>query len=91
MESTKNALAVHCAFFHDLVFKQFTGPDYKAAWKATYGMDFAAKTAAGIILYEIILWRACNLTSFSPCLTGPVDYPFASCHKGPGFKTPGGT
>ncbi len=36
------------------------------------------------------LWRACNLTSFSPCLTGPVDYPFASCHKCPGFKYPGG-
>ncbi len=36
------------------------------------------------------LWRACNLTSFSPCLTGPVDYPFASRHKGPRFKTPGG-
>jgi hypothetical protein len=30
-----------------------------------------------------------NLTSVSPCLTGPVDYPFASRHKGPGFKTPG--
>jgi hypothetical protein len=37
------------------------------------------------------LWRACNLTSFSPCLTGPVDYPFASRHKWPGFKFPGGT
>ncbi len=36
------------------------------------------------------LWRACNLTSFSPCLTGPVDYSFASLHKGPGFKSPGG-
>jgi hypothetical protein len=36
------------------------------------------------------LWRACNLISFSPCLTGPVDYPFASRHKGPGFKTLGG-
>ncbi len=36
------------------------------------------------------LWRACNLTSFSPCLIGPVDYLFASCHKGPGFKSPGG-
>ncbi len=36
------------------------------------------------------LWRACNLTSFSPCLTGPVDYPFASHHKGPGFKSPKG-
>jgi hypothetical protein len=34
--------------------------------------------------------RACNLTTFSPCLTGPVDYPFASGHKGPGFKSPGG-
>ncbi len=37
-----------------------------------------------------VLWRACNLTSFSPCLTGPVDYPFASSHKGPGLKSPGG-
>jgi hypothetical protein len=37
-----------------------------------------------------MLWRTCNLTSFSPCLTGPVDYPFASRHKGPGFKSPGG-
>jgi hypothetical protein len=37
-----------------------------------------------------VLWRACNLTSFSPCLTGRVDYPFASRHKGPGFKSPGG-
>ncbi len=36
------------------------------------------------------LWRACNLTTFSPCLTGSVDYPFASSHKGPGFKSPGG-
>ncbi len=35
------------------------------------------------------MWRACNLTSFSPCLTGPVDYPFASRHRGPGFKSPG--
>jgi hypothetical protein len=39
---------------------------------------------------EGALWRPCNLTSFSPCLTGPVDYPFASRHKGPGFKTPRG-
>jgi hypothetical protein len=36
------------------------------------------------------LWRACNLTSFSPCLSGPVDHPFASRHKGLGFKSPGG-
>ncbi len=36
------------------------------------------------------LWRACNLTSFSPCLTGPVDYLFASHHKGLRFKSPGG-
>jgi hypothetical protein len=27
------------------------------------------------------LWRAFNLTAFTPCLTGPVDYPFASCHE----------
>jgi hypothetical protein len=37
------------------------------------------------------LSRACNLTSFSPSLTGLVDYPCASRHKGPGFKSPGGT
>ncbi len=37
-----------------------------------------------------ILLRACNLSPFSPCLTGTVDYPFASRHKGPGFKSPGG-
>ncbi len=36
------------------------------------------------------VWRACDFTSFSPCLTGPVDYLFASRHKGPRFKSPGG-
>ncbi len=44
-------------------------------------------TTNGVGCWGGALWRACNLTSFSPCLTGPVDYPFASCHKGPGFKT----
>jgi hypothetical protein len=37
------------------------------------------------------LWRACNLTTFTPCLTGPVDYPFTSCHEGLRFKPQGGT
>jgi hypothetical protein len=40
-----------------------------------------------------MLWRACNLTLFTQCLTGPVNYvqyPFASRHEGPGFKTPVG-
>ncbi len=32
----------------------------------------------------------CGETSISPCLTGPVDLPFASRHKEPGFKSPGG-
>jgi hypothetical protein len=41
-------------------------------------------------LSNIMVWRACNLTSFSPCLTGPVDYLFTSRHKGPRFKSPGG-
>ncbi len=36
------------------------------------------------------LCRACNLTVFTACLTGPVDYPFASRHEVPGFKSPGG-
>ncbi len=35
------------------------------------------------------LWRACNLTAFTPCLTGPVDYPFAPRHEGPGFNPQG--
>ncbi len=48
-------------------------------------------TTDGVGCWGGALWRACNLTSLSPCLTGPVDYPFASRHKGPEFKTPGGT
>ncbi len=47
-------------------------------------------TSNGVGCLGGALWRACNLTSFSPCLTSPVDYPFASHHKGPGFKSPGG-
>ncbi len=35
------------------------------------------------------LCRACNLTTFTPCLTGPVDYLFASRHEGPGFNPQG--
>jgi hypothetical protein len=35
------------------------------------------------------MWRACNLTAFTPCLTGPVDYPFASHHEEPGFNPQG--
>jgi hypothetical protein len=36
------------------------------------------------------LWRACNLTSYSPCLTGPAAYLFSFRHKGHRFKSPGG-
>jgi hypothetical protein len=36
-----------------------------------------------------VLWRACYLTAFTPCLTGPVDYPFASCHEEPRFNPHG--
>ncbi len=43
-----------------------------------------------IVVYGV-LCRACNLTSFSPCLTGPVDYLFAPCHEGPGFNPQGVT
>ncbi len=35
------------------------------------------------------LWRACYLTAFTLCLTGPVDYPFASRHEGPRFSPHG--
>jgi hypothetical protein len=47
-------------------------------------------TTDGVGCWGGALWRACNLTSFSACLTGPMDYPFTSRHKGPGFKSPGG-
>ncbi len=47
-------------------------------------------TTDGVGYWEGALWRACNLTSFSPCLTGPVDYLFASCNKVPRFKSLGG-
>ncbi len=36
------------------------------------------------------LWRACNLTAIATCLTGPVDYQFASRHEGPEFNPQGG-
>ncbi len=49
---------------------------------------FYASVAAVDISKITIVWRACNLTAFTPCLTGPVDYPFASHHKGPRFKNP---
>jgi hypothetical protein len=32
----------------------------------------------------------CGEPAISPCLTGPVDYLFASRHKGLRFKSPGG-
>jgi hypothetical protein len=47
-------------------------------------------TTDGVSCWGGALWRACNLTSFSPCLTGPVDYLVASHHTGPRFKSPGG-
>jgi hypothetical protein len=46
-------------------------------------------TTDGVGCWGGALWRACNLTSFSPCLTSPVDYLFASHHKGPRFKSQG--
>ncbi len=43
-----------------------------------------------IYIIYIILSRSCNFTSFPLCLTGQVDYLFASRHKGPRFKSLGG-
>ncbi len=48
-------------------------------------------TTNGVGCWGGALSRACNLTSFTPCLTGQADYPFASRHKEPGFKSLGGT
>ncbi len=47
-------------------------------------------TTDGVGCWGGALWRACNLTSSSPCLTGLVEYLFASRHKGPRFQSPGG-
>ncbi len=47
-------------------------------------------TTDGVSCWGGALWRACNLTSFSPCLTGPVNHLFATRHKGPRFKSPRG-
>jgi hypothetical protein len=48
-------------------------------------------TTDGVSRWGGALWRVCNLTSFSPCLTGPVDYPFASVMRDPGSNPLGGT
>jgi hypothetical protein len=64
--------------------------DSLKAWLKGVHRLGSAVTRIAIYVNKLELWRACNLTSFSPCLTGPVDYPFASHHKGPGFKSPGG-
>jgi hypothetical protein len=47
-------------------------------------------TTDGVGCWGGVLWRSCNLTSFSPCLTGPVDYLLASRDKGLRFKSTGG-
>jgi hypothetical protein len=68
--------------------EQSLGPCDNPTWSHTAILSrFHARCRSLFWLHN--LWRACNLTSFSPYLTGPVDYPLASCHKGPGFKTPG--
>jgi hypothetical protein len=48
-------------------------------------------TTDGVSRWGGALWRACNLTALIPCLTGPVDYLFASRPEGPGFNPQGGT
>jgi hypothetical protein len=69
---------------HDLT--QLSCPGFTLAAGLSSGF-----TTDGVGCWGGALWRACNLTSVSPCLTGPVDYLFASCHKGLRFKSPGGT
>jgi hypothetical protein len=59
------------------------------------GFTLAAGLPSGFTIDGVGCWgepcgEPANLTSFSPCLTCPVDYPFASHDKGPGFKSPGG-
>jgi hypothetical protein len=55
----------------------------------------AAGLPSGFTTHGVGCWgEPCGETPislhFSPCLTGPVDYPFASHREGPGFKSPGG-
>jgi hypothetical protein len=67
-----------------LVLTQLSCPGFTLAAGLHSGF-----TTDGVGCWGGALWRACNLTSFSPCLTGPVDYLLASRHKGPRFKSPG--
>jgi hypothetical protein len=48
--------------------------------------DFSALFTIFLRGKKIIGIYHCGEPAISPCLTGPVDYPFASRHKGPGFK-----
>jgi hypothetical protein len=48
------------------------------------------KISVRINLLILNLRRPCNLTPFSPCPIGLVDYLFASRHKKPGLKSPRG-
>ncbi len=55
------------------------------------GFTFAAGPPSGFTTDTVgcwggALWRACNLTAFTPCFTGPMDYLFAPHHEGPGFN-----
>ncbi len=54
------------------------------------GLMWNRDSPVSVSRYIWALWRSCNLTWFSPCLTGPVDYLFASRHKGLRFKSPQG-
>ncbi len=55
----------------------------KDLWYSRYGSNIITGTKEYLVFsILVLLWRACNLTSFSPCLTGTVDYLFASRHKG---------
>ncbi len=56
------------------------------------GFTLAAGPPSSFTTDGVGCWgEPCGEPAISPCLTGPVEYLFASRHKGPGFKTPGGT
>ncbi len=65
-------------------------------WRRT--RQYRRRTCSHMTLYfvhecdwsQYVNWRSCGEPAISPCLTGPVDYPFASHHKGPGIKFPAG-
>jgi hypothetical protein len=77
-------------FFVDLLFFYAAAGCGNFTWRTFLYDTRHTGQNIGLSIFICSVRRACNLTTLSPCLTGPVNYLFVSCHEGPGFKSPGG-